>query len=87
MKTPESLIPALRQYRHNHECYGNDFVTGFDHDLTVKAFSELEQKNKEIVKLLKDAAQFINIALNHEGDVFGVNHNDVMDLLSDIGDL
>jgi hypothetical protein len=55
MNTPESLIPALRQYRHNHSDDG--FVAGFDYELTKQAFSELELKNKELVILAKEMAE------------------------------
>jgi len=33
MKTPEILLPALRQYQHN-DCSG--FIAGFDHDTTTR---------------------------------------------------
>jgi hypothetical protein len=40
--TPEPLIPAIRQYKHNDGSDG--FVIAFDEKLTVAAFAQLEQR-------------------------------------------
>ena len=39
-KTPEILIPALRQYRHNYG--GDEMVAAFDYDEVVAIINDLE---------------------------------------------
>jgi hypothetical protein len=39
MKTPDILLPALRQYQHN-DCSG--LLMGFDHEITIKLFKIME---------------------------------------------
>ena len=36
----------------------------------------------ELLKALKEAAKFLEMAFNHDGDVFGIDHNDATDALS-----
>lgn len=52
LKTPEILLPALRQYQHN-DCSG--LLAGFDYDETVKAVAML---NKDIM-VLKGKLRFL----------------------------
>jgi len=40
MKTPDILIPALRQYQHN-DCSG--LLAGFDHDETAKIVNLMQK--------------------------------------------
>ncbi len=48
MKTPDVLIPALRQYRHNQqEIHG--YLAGFDYMLTVEAFEKLQADNAKLL--------------------------------------
>ena len=44
-KTPECLIPALRQYRHNR---GDGLVAAYDYDLVNK---EIATKDAELARL------------------------------------
>lgn len=43
-KTPEILIPALRQYQHN-DCSG--LLAGFDYDETVKIIAILNKRQDQ----------------------------------------
>lgn len=60
VETPEILIPALRQYRHNNN---SGLVHGLDHDETVKIFAhltqQLEQRVKEMVVALGRDRDFL----------------------------
>jgi hypothetical protein len=49
MKTPEILIPALRQYRHND---GDGLLFGFDHDETAKIVNLMGKGLKAQSRLL-----------------------------------
>jgi hypothetical protein len=52
--TPEPLIPAIRQYKHNDGSDG--FVIAFDEKLTIAAFAQLEQQRDDIHKNYTDLA-------------------------------
>ncbi len=49
MKTPEILLPALRQYRHND---GSGLLAGFDHDETSKLVNLMDEALKAQSRLL-----------------------------------
>lgn len=51
-KTPEELIPALRQYLHND---GSDFVAGYDIEVVNRRFSALKKKSERFLRELSDA--------------------------------
>ncbi len=57
MKTPEILLPALRQYQHN-DCSG--LLAGFDHDETVKVFKQLQIALEDLITMVeqKNAGDF-----------------------------
>ena len=61
-KTPERLIHALRQYRHNTDNSGSltepekGFVIAFDYEETCAAFAELEAENKRLRETLEAIA-------------------------------
>jgi hypothetical protein len=52
--TPESLIPAIRQYKHNDGT--NGFVIAFDEKLTIEAVLKLEQQRDELKTAWANAA-------------------------------
>jgi hypothetical protein len=47
MKTPDVLLPALRQYQHN-DCSG--LISGFEHKETCKIVTGLQAKLRELVE-------------------------------------
>jgi hypothetical protein len=47
MKTPDVLLPALRQYQHN-DCSG--LISGFEHKETCKIVTVLQAKLRELVE-------------------------------------
>lgn len=49
MKTPDILLPALRQYRHNN---ANTVVAGFDHNETAKIVNLMQKTLKAQSRLL-----------------------------------
>lgn len=49
MKTPEILLPALRQYQHN-DCSG--LIAGFDYDKTAKIVALMNKALKAQSRLL-----------------------------------
>lgn len=51
-KTPEELIPALRQYLHNDGSY---FVTGYDIEVVNRRFAALKKKSERLLRELSDA--------------------------------
>jgi DNA repair ATPase RecN len=48
-KTAKCLIPALRQYRHNHG--GDELIAGFDYDETHKVVRQLQERNLELEEI------------------------------------
>ena len=54
-KTPECLIPALRQYRHNR---GDGLVAAYDYDLVNK---EIATKDAELARLREALAEIREI--------------------------
>lgn len=54
-KTPDILIPALRQYQHN-DCSG--LLAGFDYDDTVKIVSALQQSFIEQAETIANECSF-----------------------------
>ena len=60
MKTPEYLLSAVRQYRHNNS---DGFVYGFDHDETIRIIeSLLERRTTANVRFRWLKAIFTQIA-------------------------
>jgi hypothetical protein len=51
-KTPEILIPALRQYKHNNGSEG--FVVAYDKKETESIIQSLQQQNAELRDFLVD---------------------------------
>lgn len=54
---------------------------------TMAAFSQeanarLISAAPDLLKALKETAKFLEMAFNHDGDVFGIDHNDATDALS-----
>lgn len=47
MKTPDVLLPALRQYQHN-DCSG--LISGFEHKETCKIITGLQAKLRELAE-------------------------------------
>jgi hypothetical protein len=47
MKTPDVLLPALRQYQHN-DCSG--LISGFEHKETCKIVTGLQAKLRELAE-------------------------------------
>ena len=63
--TPEVLWPALRQYRHNTG--GDEFLTAFDYDDTLKAFSKKDAEIKltlEANKIHRETIKELRILLD-----------------------
>lgn len=56
MPTPEQLLPALRQYRHNNS---DGFVAGYDKEVTEKLFADQQSKIDVLEKSLKLALDVI----------------------------
>ena len=50
--TPDSLLPAIRQYRHNT---GGGFVIGLDHAVTMEVFGAKDAEIKHLHAALHDA--------------------------------
>ena len=51
MKTPDVLLPALRQYQHN-DCSG--LISGFEHKETCKIVTGLQAKLRELEAKLRE---------------------------------
>ena len=56
MKTPEVLIPAIRQYRHNDK---SGFVFGYDMDVANEVVDQLENSNFEMRGILAEIDQMV----------------------------
>jgi hypothetical protein len=72
MKTPEMLIPALRQYKHNS---GEGFVIGYDQtyvDTLVKDLVDIITKQREDKEMLVKAMQYL---VNESDGVYGLHLN------------
>ena len=60
--TPEPLIPAIRQYKHNDGSEG--FVIAFDERLTIDAFAKLQQQRKELLAASKWVIHVLSLSGN-----------------------
>ena len=53
-KTPELLIPAIRQYRHNNN---SGFIFGYDTEEADKAFNDIQAKNTALNNLITECTE------------------------------
>ena len=65
MKTPESLIPAIRQYQHNDK---SGFVFGYDMEVTNEVVDQLENSNFEMEGVLNQINKMIRLGYVNLGD-------------------
>ena len=59
LKTPNVLLPALRQYQHN-DCSG--LLAGFDHEETVVIVSLMEKKIRDLTARLRFLKPLVELA-------------------------
>lgn len=60
------------------------------HDKLTRAVIEIEQLKKQLKsqhEVLKQALQLLAIVFNYEGDVFGVYHNNAVDVVAAIREI
>ena len=65
MKTPDVLIPALRQYQHNDK---SGFVFGYDMEVANEVVDQLENSNFEMEGVLNQINKMIRFGYVNLGD-------------------
>jgi hypothetical protein len=60
-KTPEILIPALRQYKHNDN--SGEFIVGYDCEVVEQVFIDLQMQILDLKAALRSCANSANGAL------------------------
>jgi hypothetical protein len=61
-KTPEILIPALRQYKHNDN--SGEFIAGYDCEAVEQVIINLQMQILDLKAALRSCANSANGALN-----------------------
>ena len=67
--TPEILVPALRQYRHNSPEPHPDFVVGLDYQLTCSVVRNLQGELKQFQEIYSKQVDLISNLLKQRNDL------------------